>query len=105
VAQNHHRPLALFSEMEMNAIRVDCPMRDAAGALWSRRDAVFAAAILELVDRIDALAKLDVASYGKVQALGEFSFDLSEKVQQLLTLFILTGRGERASADALEKTM
>jgi hypothetical protein len=33
VAQNHQRPLALFSEMEMNAIRVDCLMRDAAGTL------------------------------------------------------------------------
>jgi hypothetical protein len=71
----------------------------------SERDATFAAAILEICDRLDVLAKLDVASYGKVEALEEFSFDLSEKVQQLLALFILTGRGERASADALEKIM
>ena len=71
----------------------------------SERDATFAAAILEICDRLDALAQLDVASSMKVEALGEFSFDLSAKVQQLLALFILTGRGERASADALEKIM
>jgi hypothetical protein len=72
---------------------------------WSGRDAAFAAAIIEIADRVDTLAQLDVASSMKVEALEEFSFDLSGKVQQLLALFILTGRGERASADALEKIM
>jgi hypothetical protein len=71
----------------------------------SGRNAAFAAAILEICDRLDVLAKLDVASSMKIEALEEFSYDLSEKVQQLLALFILTGRGERVDADTLEKIM
>jgi hypothetical protein len=65
---------------------------------WSGRDAVFAAAIIEIADRVDALARLDVAVSGKVEALEELYHVLSDSVGALAFLSKLLD--ERVDADA-----
>jgi hypothetical protein len=73
--------------------------------IWGERDAAFAAAIIELRDRLDALAQFVGCLDKKEEARDEFCFDLSHKVEQLAALFIATSRGADERADESEKVM